>query len=66
MFYSSHEDISHPIRSPDAPHTLDLDKNVSFLLKELDALRDANSKVRDIPVASRGAVCSVCVYVGGE
>lgn len=45
MFFSSHEDVRHPIRSPDAPHTLDLDKNVSFLLKELDALRDANSKV---------------------
>lgn len=57
MFFSCHEDVRHPIRSPDAPHTLDLDKNVSFLLKELDALRDANSKVRYKPVACSGAVC---------
>uniref|UniRef100_UPI0037E8C749 mirror-image polydactyly gene 1 protein isoform X2 n=1 Tax=Semicossyphus pulcher TaxID=241346 RepID=UPI0037E8C749 len=45
---SSHQDVSFgPITVSGRVQTFDRDKNISFLLKELDALRDVNKKLQD-------------------
>ncbi|KAM8737044.1 mirror-image polydactyly gene 1 protein isoform 2-T2 [Acanthopagrus schlegelii] len=45
---SSHQVVTFgPVTVPPHRHNLDRDKNVSFLLKELDGLRDINKKLQD-------------------
>lgn len=45
---SSHQEVTFgPITASGRVQTFDRDKNISFLLKELDALRDINKKLQD-------------------
>ncbi|XP_070698006.1 mirror-image polydactyly gene 1 protein [Pempheris klunzingeri] len=45
---SSHQDVSFgPITASGQAQSFDRDKNISFLLKELDALRDINKKLQE-------------------
>uniref|UniRef100_A0A671WH26 Mirror-image polydactyly 1 n=1 Tax=Sparus aurata TaxID=8175 RepID=A0A671WH26_SPAAU len=45
---SSHQVVTFgPITAAPRRHNLDRDKNISFLLKELDCLRDINKKLQD-------------------
>ncbi|XP_051250552.1 mirror-image polydactyly gene 1 protein isoform X6 [Dicentrarchus labrax] len=45
---SSHQEVTFgPITASGRGQSFDRDKNISFLLKELDALRDINKKLRD-------------------
>ncbi|KAM6968592.1 mirror-image polydactyly gene 1 protein [Tautogolabrus adspersus] len=45
---SSHQEVTFgPITAPGRVQTFDRNKNISFLLKELDALRDINKKLQD-------------------
>ncbi|XP_041667885.1 mirror-image polydactyly gene 1 protein [Cheilinus undulatus] len=45
---SSHQEVTFgPITASSRVQTFDRDKNISFLLKELDALRDINKKLQD-------------------
>ncbi|XP_073339572.1 mirror-image polydactyly gene 1 protein isoform X2 [Pagrus major] len=45
---SSHQVVTFgPITAAPRSHNLDRDKNISFLLKELDGLRDVNKKLQD-------------------
>ncbi|XP_060919780.1 mirror-image polydactyly gene 1 protein isoform X4 [Labrus mixtus] len=45
---SSHQEVTFgPITTPGRVQTIDRNKNISFLLKELDALRDINKKLQD-------------------
>ncbi|KAI3367359.1 hypothetical protein L3Q82_026168 [Scortum barcoo] len=46
--FSSHQEVTRgPIAASSRIQTFDRDKNISFLLKELDALREINKKLQD-------------------